>query len=219
MVHLYLSHGLGVNSTALMLLLEDMNFEFESVFVDTGAEMPETYEYLDYLRENGFNITVIKPNTEGFSSLLDYCKHHKKIPAQFRRWCTDKFKIRPINNYAKKPCVKFLAIAYDEKHRVYRIKPTKGVVNAYPLIEYKITRKDCIRIIEKHGLRVPERSHCFICPFMNKQDLKRLQLEHPDLYELRKQLQEEATKQAGKPVYYNTTKIDEKTVSLNVFNL
>jgi len=38
----YLSHGVGVNSTALMLLLEDEGVEFESVFVDHGGDYPET---------------------------------------------------------------------------------------------------------------------------------------------------------------------------------
>jgi len=35
---LYLSHSMGVNSTALMILLEDMGFKFESVFVELEQE-------------------------------------------------------------------------------------------------------------------------------------------------------------------------------------
>jgi len=37
----YLSHGMGVNSTALMLLLADEGIEFESVFVYHGGDYPE----------------------------------------------------------------------------------------------------------------------------------------------------------------------------------
>ena len=209
----YLSHGLGVNSTALMLFLEDMGFEFESVFVDTGAEWPETYEYLDYLNDMGYKITVLKPNVEGFSSLLEYCQHYKIIPFTTQRLCTNKFKVKPLLEYYKKPALQFVAIAYDEKHRIYR-KPHKSVITAYPLVEHRITRRKCVEIIKKHGLKVPERSGCFICPFMPKRRLKELQIKHPDLYILRCQLQEEASKRAGRPVYYNNYSIDEKTVSL-----
>jgi len=60
----YLSHGMGVNSTALMLLLEDEGIEFESVFIDHGGDYPETYEYVNYqkkrtkCRRNSYEITV-----------------------------------------------------------------------------------------------------------------------------------------------------------------
>jgi len=46
-IQAYLSHGMGVNSTALMLLLEDQGVEFESIFVNHGGDFPETYEYLE----------------------------------------------------------------------------------------------------------------------------------------------------------------------------
>lgn len=58
----YLSHGMGVNSTALMLLLLDKGQKFESFFIDHGGDYPETYEYLGYLLGQGYDITVLKPN-------------------------------------------------------------------------------------------------------------------------------------------------------------
>lgn len=61
---LYLSHGMGVNSTALMLLLEDLGFKLENIFVDTGAEHPETYEYLDYLRERNTRRKELKKTSQ-----------------------------------------------------------------------------------------------------------------------------------------------------------
>jgi 3'-phosphoadenosine 5'-phosphosulfate sulfotransferase (PAPS reductase)/FAD synthetase len=58
----YLSFGAGVNSTALMLYLLDRGVDFEAVFVNHGTDYPETYEYVQYLKDNGYRITVIKPN-------------------------------------------------------------------------------------------------------------------------------------------------------------
>ena len=185
----YLSHGMGVNSTALMLLLEDMGFDFESVFVDVGTEYPETYEYLDYLRGMGYKITVLKPDVEGFDNLYDYCKHHRVVPGQFMRWCTDKFKIRTLRNYVETPSVMFVAIASDESHRGFA-KPVKnGVINAYPLINYNITREKCIEIIKEHGLKVPRKSGCWLCPFAKEDEIRQLYLKHSDLYEKRKEIE------------------------------
>lgn len=70
----YLSFGGGVNSVALYLLLEQKGVEFEAIFVNHETDYPETYEYVDYLRDQGFKITEIKPNYEGYSKKKDYCK-------------------------------------------------------------------------------------------------------------------------------------------------
>jgi len=188
----YLSFGAGVNSTALLLLLKDKGYEFETVFVDTGVEWPETYEYIEYLRSKGFEIKVIKSTVEGrFNSLYDYCLHYKILPRIRWRWCTHKFKLRPLWRYFKKPCIVYVGISYDERHRAlpngkYFSKKEPNLVRdikvEYPLIEWKITRYDCIRIIKEHGLKVPPKSGCWLCPFQTKKQLLRLQTLHPELF-------------------------------------
>jgi len=189
-VNFYLSHGMGVNSTALMLLLEDMGFEFESVFVDVGVEYPETYKYLDYLKEQGYEITVLKPNVEGFDNLYDYCKHYRIVPGQFMRWCTGKFKLRTMRDYIATPSVVFIGIGYDENHRAFGRPLKPGAVNCYPLVNYRITRQRCIKIIREHGLKVPRKSGCWLCPFLSKQEIRELYIKHPDLYEKRKEIEQ-----------------------------
>jgi len=84
----YISYGGGVNSTALICLLQELGIEAEIVFCDTGAEMPHTYEYIKYLRRKGFEITVLKPNVDGCSSLYEYCVKRGWVPLAFNRWCT-----------------------------------------------------------------------------------------------------------------------------------
>lgn len=182
----YLSFGGGVGSTALMLLLEDQGVEFEAVFVDHGTDLPETYEYVDYLRRAGHRITTIKPNFEGFSSLYEYCRARRFLPSVNLRWCTSRFKIRPILKYIKKPCSMFIGITYDERHRTfrkYRDRAGKGVDVRYPLVEHHLTRRDCVGLIKRHGLEVPPKSGCWICPFQSPRQLVRLYLNHRDLFE------------------------------------
>jgi len=46
-----LSYGGGVNSTALLFLLKDLDYPLDEViFADTGAELPETYQYLEKIQ-------------------------------------------------------------------------------------------------------------------------------------------------------------------------
>ncbi len=177
----YLSHGMGVNSTALMLLLLDEGRKFESVFVDTGCEYPETYEYLEYLKNQGYEITVIKANEDGFSNLYDYLYHYRIIPSRTQRLCTSKFKVKPFYNYVKKPCIVYISYDFNERKRRY-IQPQDGIQHLSPLIERHITRQMCKEIIKEHGLKVPPKSGCWLCPFHNISTWKKLRDRYPHLF-------------------------------------
>ena len=187
----YLSFGGGVNSVALHLHLIDLEIEFESIFVHHNTDWPETYQYLElfqgWLEKNGYPpITILIPDveptekTEGFDDLYQYCLYKKIIPNYFR-WCTDKFKLRTIYRYVKTPCFMMIGFDYDEQHRA-RINHKNGVENRFPLIESEIGRKDCEKIIRDHGLPIPQKSGCFICPFQKVKDFKELRKRHPDLF-------------------------------------
>ena len=198
----YLSHGMGVNSTALMLLLEDEGTEFESVFVDHGGDYPETYEFLRYLRNHGFKITEIQPNVEGkYSSLYDFCFDKEIIPFRRFRWCSEKFKVIPFLNYIETPCICYLGFDIDEKKRAIRRKPKhkkeKDIIYKYPLIDAKMSRKDCINLIKACDLKIPYKSGCFFCPFMKRSEIRTMYLNHRDLYEKAKSLELNCRKRNG----------------------
>jgi 3'-phosphoadenosine 5'-phosphosulfate sulfotransferase (PAPS reductase)/FAD synthetase len=183
-----LSYGAGVNSTAMMLFLIENKFPLDYVlFADTGGEMPETYEYVEhvrkYLEKQGipFQIVRVKNN----DTLYDRCMRRKVIPSQTWRWCTRDLKIRPIYAFyrsLKSQVYQYVGIDYDEIHRM---KDSKAdyVTNIYPLIDYKIGRQECIRLIEKARLPVPVKSGCYFCPFNNLERWSEVYAQHPELFE------------------------------------
>lgn len=177
----YLSFGGGVNSVAMMLLLLDEGVEFEAVYV-WMPDWPETHEYLLMLEEKGYSITVIFPEVRHkFSNLIDFCETQKIIPFRQRRWCTSDFKVATLQNYFQKPCFVLLGIDAGEAHRA-TISSHQGTENRYPLIERDIDRDGCIEIIKAHGLPIPAKSGCWICPFQRISEFKKLRREHPDLF-------------------------------------
>src|ERR1700686_4570182 len=95
----FLSFGAGVNSTAALLLYRPRVL----IFADTGDEYPETYSYLeDYvlpfvISYGGSFITV--RNEGKYRRLRDQALAERIIPVRISRWCTDKWKIRPIQSY------------------------------------------------------------------------------------------------------------------------
>jgi len=185
----YLSFGAGVNSVALMLLLQDQGRKFESVFSDHRCEYPETYEYLDYLKDLGYEITRLDPKVSWkgkWNNLYDYFYFHKSIPLIQYRICTDKFKIQPFNKYIEKPAIVYIGYDGGEYKRIARQnnrkRKRKGIEYHYPLWEEGLTREGCKELIKEHGLKVPRKSGCWLCPFQSKYEWKRLMIEHPDLF-------------------------------------
>lgn len=178
----YLSFGGGVNSTAMLLLLTECGEEFETIFVNHGGDYPKTYEYIEYLRDRGFDITEIIPDVEGCHTIYDYSMKKQILPSWRFRWCTDKFKIRQINAYIKTPCNMFIGFDYDELKRQTDNKSSK-IKNTFPLIDAKMRREDCIKLITDHGLVPPDKSGCWFCPFMPNSEVRELFLNHKELYD------------------------------------
>ena len=182
-----LSFGGGVNSVALMVLLFQEGLPLdEAVFADTGGEVPETYEYLKvarkYLAARGVPLSVVRKKGD---SLYDTAWRRQVFPSAIWRWSTRDFKVAPIHRYYREVgghVNQYLAIAYDEVHRV-KDSRVDYVTHLHPLVDRRINRAGCVEIIEKEGLPVPTRSSCFFCPFNSADRWRWLHDRHPGLYE------------------------------------
>ena len=190
-----LACGIGVQTSAMLFkFYKDYDY---IVFSDTGDEKPESYEYLKnyilpFVQKNSINFVVVKNSK--YLSLYDYCMIHKQIPMRNFRWCTDKFKRQPINKFCKSigatkknPVTKCLGISLDESERVNEFsannKEPKYIKLEYPLLDLKLTRQDCEKIILDAGFPVPVKSGCWYCPYAKKEEFRRLKIDRPDLFE------------------------------------
>lgn len=204
----YLSYGGGVNSTAMMILLNEKKIEFESVFVDHGADYPETYKYVDLLKEKGFPITIIKSGDynkriKGLD-LTEYCKKYRIMPSRQMRWCTSEFKIIPMYAYFERPCSVLIGFHADEYKRA---KPSQDpdITNEFPLIDYDINQQGCVEIIKKANLPVPMKSGCFYCPYQRVGQFRQLRDQRPELYCIAKSIEDdfnERRQDQGKKEFY-----------------
>ena len=101
----------GKDSTALAVYLSQAHpsLPFEYVFSDTGAELPETYEYFECLEHVlGASVTRIsaldllgvaeKPGRSPFDIVL-YEHFAGYLPSPRARWCTRMLKIHPFEKH------------------------------------------------------------------------------------------------------------------------
>jgi hypothetical protein len=181
--------GAGVQTVALLFgFHKEEKWDFV-IFADTQEENIETYEYLEeYIKPfciaNNIKFVTVK-DKEG---LMEYCLRKKNVPNVRKRWCTDKFKIRPIQRYLKKvggtkenPVICDIGITIDESHRIgtSQVKYTK---NHYPLIDRNLSRKDCKKIITDLGYPLPRKSGCDLCMYNKRDHFKKLSLAHPERF-------------------------------------
>lgn len=103
-----------------------------------------------------------------------------------RRQCTAEFKIVPIRRKVRElvgltrrrspdhPVVEqWLGISTDE---IIRVKPSFEAwqVKRYPLIEQRMSRRDCLAWLRRHGYPEPPKSSCIGCPFHSDAAWRRL---------------------------------------------
>lgn len=173
-----LCFGAGVNSTAILVLHKQIQFD-RIVFADTGCEHPDTYAFIQnyvqpYAKECGFPFDVVR-----FGDLYQYYYERHIIPTRLFRHCTDKFKIRPINEFCKQFGEYQLVMGIDAGE-VHRAK--NWVDYDYPLIRLGLDRLKCMRTIEAAKFPVPRKSGCYICPFTPQTGWFILLHEYPDLF-------------------------------------
>jgi len=181
----------GRDSSALAcFLVKDKaigDLPFELCFTDTQAELPELYTYLDRL-EAHLGQPIVRIPGPGYEELLE--RSHGILPAPWRRWCTDKLKIRPFNKWLTgTEATLYIGIRSDESHRADpRFTRRKATVKRWPLVELGIDRTAVGEILRRHGLhdnpiyRVKPRSGCWCCYYQSASAWKRISQLHPDLF-------------------------------------
>lgn len=175
-----LSFGAGLQTTALAVLIDRGELKVDGVvFADTGTEKPETYWYIEnYIKPMlPVPLQIVRAK---LGSIYDYCWNIQDLPSvrPRHRWCTDKFKIRPIKKLTGRNVNTLIGFSLDEASR------RKNWPNeSYPLIEMQMTASDCHSLILSHGLPVPLKSSCFICPFQPVVEWNWLKNHHYEIFQ------------------------------------
>ena len=188
-----ISCGMGRNSIAMILMMFARGQIMPVVFCDTGAEMPETYEYLEYFqpwlkKRYGQKIIVLSATEtpELYSKdtrrdIWTYYVSKKSIPVLMARACTDKFKLRPLNKWKKLHGITedYMGIDAGEAHRA-----GDRDLKHFPLVQEGIDVQGCIDIIKGAGLDIPVKSGCYFCPFQGVKGFRALKRAHPRLFQM-----------------------------------
>lgn len=114
---------------------------------------------------------------------------------ELARYCTRDYKLRVIKREIRKmlglkpgqvakgrfKVRSLIGISLDEAHRM-KDATDDWMENAYPLVDAKLTREDCKKIITDHGFALPTRSACYYCPYHRNDYWGWLKRERPEQF-------------------------------------
>ena len=177
----------GKDSSALAVYLRDKVPTMEYFFCDTGAELPETYEFL-----NKLEVVLGKPiarlnSSRGFDHWFEL--YRGTLPSPQMRWCTRLMKIKPLEEWlGDDQATSYVAIRSDEKNRKGYVSTKPNIRAVFPFVEDDIDHEGVIKILHEAGVGLPEyyewrtRSGCYFCFFQRKAEWVGLADRHPDLF-------------------------------------
>ena len=161
----FISFSGGVESTTMCILYGK---GATAIWVDTGWEHDAMYERLEFcesmlkeLHGGDFELIRLKPNVTAHEKkvekLQDYIKEMQYMPNNGSRYCTNRFKIQPIETFLKDKgeCQLMIGFNADEEpgaDRVGNLAKLKNVKYTYPLFEQEYTREMCEDILHQYGL-------------------------------------------------------------------
>jgi 3'-phosphoadenosine 5'-phosphosulfate sulfotransferase (PAPS reductase)/FAD synthetase len=174
----------------------------EYFFCDTGAELPETYEYLSRLEVVlGKPISRLNP-AKGFDHWFEV--YRGALPSPQMRWCTRQMKIKPLEDWlGDDVAISYVAIRVDERNRKGYISTKPNITAVFPFVEEGIDHDGVLRILDEAGLGLPDyyewrtRSGCYFCFFQRKAEWVGLADRHPELFERAVAIENKVLKDAG----------------------
>ena len=192
----------GKDSSALAVYLRNKVPTLEYFFCDTGAELPETYEYLTRL-ELVLGKPIVRLNAQrGFDHWFEVFRG--TLPSPQMRWCTKNLKIKPIEAWiGEAPAVSYVAIRSDESNRKGYISTKPNIQSTFPFIDDGIDRDGVTRILADAGIGLPAyyewrtRSGCYFCFYQRKAEWIGLAERHPELFDRAVAIERKVLRDAG----------------------
>jgi 3'-phosphoadenosine 5'-phosphosulfate sulfotransferase (PAPS reductase)/FAD synthetase len=196
----------GKDSAALAVFMRDRVPQMEYFFCDTGAELPETYEYL--LKLEAFLGKRIERLNSGrpFEHWMEV--YRGTLPSPQMRWCTRQMKLKPLEDWlGDDPAISYVGLRADEQREGY-VSTRQNISSVFPFREHGVDLHDVHRILDDAGLGLPDyyawrsRSGCYFCFFQRKAEWVGLADRHPELFaqavELERKAGFEATQMRGR---------------------
>jgi hypothetical protein len=194
------SSGGGVQSSAIAALIIQGKLPKPDIaaIVDTEREASQVWDFMDehikpVLEKVGVELVRIQKSEYATVDLygrkgedllipVHYDETENGTPGKLPTFCSNEWKQRVIRRYANEQYDNsefdiWLGFSTDETRRCRW--PDGKWQHKFPLIDLKLTRNDCISLVENMGWGTPPRSSCWMCPNRSPKEWLDLKQNYP----------------------------------------
>jgi len=232
------SCGGGTQSAAIAALIvqEKLPKPDLSVIADTGREASETWRYFNSVMRPALAIVGVdlvrlphSLNGDGWNTVDIYSGKGKNtiiMPmftdktgavGKLPKYCSNEWKQRPVARWIRSKGFThgrlWIGYSVDEIERM-RAQTEDKWNHWYPLADLRMSRSDCISLVESMGWPTPPRSACWMCPYRTDQEW--LHLKETDQADFQRAATLESELQKRDPhVYFHDSCEPLEAVSFN----
>lgn len=201
------SCGGGTQSAAIAALIVrgDLPKPDAAVISDTGREASETWRYyesvlrpqlaavgVDLVRlphsfdGSGWNTVDLFAGKDGRTALIPAYTTHSDGPRlqQTAKFCSNEWKARPVERYYRSMGFSggriWIGFSIDEFQRMRSFNAREKWNHEYPLIDRRLTRGDCVALVQRMGWPPAPRSACWMCPYRTDSEWSHLKATDPE---------------------------------------
>lgn len=202
------SCGGGTQSAAIaaMIIRGELPAPHISVIADTGREASETWRYMDqvltpelakagielirlphHYSGKGYNRVDLFSGKDGDTIVMPMFTDKDGKPGKLPKYCSNEWKTRPVDRFIREQGLTegrvWIGFSIDEMERMRAHQKSAKWNHWYPLYERKMTRGDCIALVESMGWPTPPRSACWMCPYRSDAEWAHLKRTDPSDFE------------------------------------
>jgi hypothetical protein len=191
--------GGGVQSAAIAALIVQGSLlpPDLAVIADTGREQSTTWTYMDEVISpalaaidvllhrvpaKDFATVDLYGGADGNSLLIPAFTNQSGDIGKLPAYCSNEWKRRVVRRWATAQGVvaadMWLGISIDEMQRLS--SSTGKWIHRFVLVEQRMSRDDCVRLVERMGWPPAPRSSCWMCPNHTQEEWRDIKENKPD---------------------------------------
>lgn len=199
------SCGGGTQSAAIAALIVrgDLPKPDAAVIADTGREASATWRYYEgtikpQLARVGVDLVKLEHSFDGDgwntvdlfggkgrdTALMPMFTTAGEAVGQTSKFCSNEWKARPVERFYRSLGLTggsiWIGFSIDEIHRMRAHNSASAWNQTYPLVDRRMSRADCVSLVERMGWPTPPRSSCWMCPYRSDAEWRHLRATDPD---------------------------------------
>jgi 3'-phosphoadenosine 5'-phosphosulfate sulfotransferase (PAPS reductase)/FAD synthetase len=175
---------------------------------DTGSEHPDNERFMADC-EKWFGHPVVVQKSKRFKDTFDVWETERFITSARGSSCTDELKRIPSEAMIRRGDTLVFGYNLGEEKRAERLrKANDHVTIKTPLIDAKLTKADCLAIVERAGIELPAmykmgytNNNCPACPKAGMAHWNKVRVDFPDQFERMAALQRKLGPGSGFHIY------------------